>query len=352
MRIGGDFEIDVLSFAHKEAGEFSPMPNLCRTWLDTGRSALLLSLEEIIRQGGVKRAVLPAYICPSVIAVFARLGFQIRFYKLDGLEGMPALGAGETFLFAHYFGKTNYSVIEWIRGQRTKRHFFLIEDCVQASMNTSVGETGDFVITSYRKFLPQPDGALLGTRNELRSDCLDEPNEAFVSAKLIGKLLRQSAGDDGIFLDVLNEAEEMLGIFKPRKMSWLSTYMFVRTNFQEVSAARRANWLCLHANLGQTGALNYLRPYINVLADDEIPLGFPVLVKDGHRDRLRSFLAIRQIYCPVHWVLEHLKNYKEEFHNEISLSRSMLTLPIDQRMNEVHVKYLAQSVSDYFRQER
>lgn len=350
MRIGGDFEIEVSSFAHNEISEFLPMPNLYRTWVDTGRSALLLSLGEIVRQGGVKKALIPAYICPSVITPFLKMGFQLRFYKFDGLEKTPPPESGETFLFVHYFGKKNTDAIEWIQMQRTRKQFFIIEDCVQASLNRSIGETGDFVITSYRKFLPQPDGALLGSRKELQIDCLDEPKEAFISEKLVGKLLKNSSIQDEFFLKALSDAEEMLEILKPRKMSWLSTYMFRRTNYQDVAVARRANWQSLYVKFCETEMLKNLQPFIRILAQDEIPLGFPVLVKDGHRDRLRDFLASRKIYCPVHWKLEHLKNHKPEFLDEIILSQNIMTLPVDQRMREVHVKYLAQSVNDYFKQ--
>jgi hypothetical protein len=351
MRIGGDFEIDVSTLSQPCVDGFSPMPNLCKLWVDTGRSALLLSLQEIVRQGGVKKALLPAYICPSVIAPFVKSGFQLRFYNAARLADTPPPENGETILFAHYFGKKNFSAIEWIRSQQTKFQLFVIEDCVQASLNTNVGDVGDFVITSYRKFLPQPDGAILGSRREIRCDALDKPDEAFVSAKLVGKLLKHSNCEDGIFLKALGDAEDRLEMLLPRNISWLSAYMLQRTDVQKIARARRTNWLSLYTCLDKEGMLKSLNPLFDNLADGEVPLGFPVQISDGQRDRFRQFLAEKQIYCPVHWRLDHLDHLDKKYQEEVMLSNNILTLPIDQRLSQQHIEYMVKTIVSYFKRQ-
>lgn len=350
MRIGGDFEIDISTLTQPCVDGFSPMPNLCKLWVDTGRSALLLSLEEIVRQGGIKKALLPAYICPSVISPFVKMGFRLRFYSSDGVADTLPLENGETILFVHYFGKKNISAIEWVRHQQARHQLFVIEDCVQASLNTNVGETGDFVITSYRKFLPQPDGAILGTRSEIRCDVLDDSDEAFISAKLVGKLMRHSSSEDQLYLKTLADAEERLEMLKPRKISWLSTYMLQRTDVQKISHARRTNWLSLYKCLDEEGLFNYLTPLFDNIAVGEVPLGFPVQVSDGQRDGFRQFLAEQHIYCPIHWALDHLENCDREYQKEVVLSRNTLTLPIDQRLSKQHIEYIAKTITNYFGQ--
>jgi hypothetical protein len=348
MRIGGDFEIDVSTLSQPCVGGFSPMQNLCKLWVDTGRSALLLSLQEIVRQGGVKKALLPAYICPSVIAPFVKLGFHLHFYNSSKLADTPTPENGETILFAHYFGKKNFSAIEWVRSLQAKLQLFVIEDCVQASLNTNIGETGDFVITSYRKFLPQPDGAILGSRSEIHCDILGDPDEAFISAKLVGKLMRHFSGEDGLFLKTLGDAEERLELLRPRKMSWLSAYMLKRTDVQKIIHIRRTNWLNLYRYLDEEGLLNHLLPLFNSLVVGEVPLGFPVQVNDGQRDKLRQFLAELHIYCPIHWTLDHLEKNDQKFIEELTLSRNILTLPIDQRLSKQHIKFMVKAIASYF----
>jgi len=349
VRIGGDLEIDVSIFSRSNTDNFSPLPNLYKIWVDTGRSALLIALREIVRQGGAKNALLPAYICPSVILPFVKLGFQLRFYTSNGLANTLPPISGETILFAHYFGKKNSTAIKWIEKLQENCNIFVIEDCVQASLNSNVGETGDFVITSYRKFLEQPDGAILGTRKKIYCGHLNEPDEEFVSAKLVGKILRQHSIKEELFLKPLRDAEGRLDRFLPRKMSWLSKFMMQRTDIKKIVLLRRTNWLNLYEALNEEKLFDFLSPLFRNIDIGDVPLGFPVYVNDDHRDKLRHYLAEQHIYCPIHWSLDHLENIDHKYHAELALSRNVLTLPIDQRLNERHIKYMALNIVNYIK---
>jgi hypothetical protein len=238
-------------------------------------------------------------------------------------------------------------MIEWIRNQPAREQFFVIEDCVQASLNANVGEVGDFVITSYRKFLSQPDGAILGSCKKIHCTSLIDADEAYISAKLVGKLLRKSSSDTAHFLNLLSNAENRLELLKPRKMSWLSTYMLRRTDIQKVASLRRDNWLSLYQDLSQNGLFKYLTPLFDNLSDGDVPLGLPVRINHGGRDEFRQFLATQHIYCPIHWELDHLNN-AEEYSAELMLSRNILTLPIDQRLTKSHIEYFGKTIANYF----
>lgn len=349
MRIGGDFEIDVSMLSQEPVYGLPVMPSLHDLWMDTGRSALLVALRDIIKRGGARKALLPAYICPSVVAPFLKLGFKLRFYSADMMADSLQIEEYETILLAHYLGKRNLPVVDWVRNRQAILGFFVIEDCVQASLSTNVGDIGDYVITSFRKFLPQPDGAMLGSRTEIFDADLGEPDEAFISAKLAGKFLRNSNCDGGIFLKLFGDAEARLDILSPRRLSWLSTYMMERTDIQLISSIRRTNWLTLYSCLDKNGLFKYLKPVFETLADGEVPLGFPVRVVDGQRDELRRFLASKEIYCPVHWDLDHLVGFKDMFLDEIELSKSILTFPIDQRMRLSNVEFLVETAADFYR---
>ncbi|MDD5249245.1 MAG: DegT/DnrJ/EryC1/StrS family aminotransferase [Rhodocyclaceae bacterium] len=351
MRIGGEFEIRGQSLAKACAKSHPSQCGAYELWVNTGRSALLLALKEIVRQEGLKEAWLPAYICPSVIAPFVDQGFALHFYSTGGItenrQSPPLPEIGGTVLLVHYFGRKNDAVVKWVREQRKTRRFFVIEDCVQASLNSNVGETGDFVITSYRKFLPQPDGALLSSRTEIHCE-LEEPDEAFVSAKLIGKLLRQTSRQETHYLQLLEDAEQKLGMLQPRKMSWLSSYMLQRTDVGRIAQIRRRNWRRLNKCLVDRGLLAHLSPLFDTLADGEVPLGLPVQVKEGKRDGLRRFLFAHEIYCPVHWQLEHLETISQNYLQEIALSHNIITLPIDQRLGGKQLDYMVEAISVYF----
>ena len=135
----------------------------------------------------------------------------------------------------------------------------------------------------------------------------------------------------------------------PRKISWLSTYMLHRTDVQEIASVRRSNWLYLYKCLDEQGLLNYLTPLFTSLIVGEVPLGFPVKVSDGQRDEFRQYLVAQNIYCPIHWALDHLEGFDQEYLEELILSRNILTLPIDQRLSKLHIEYMVKTISNYFR---
>lgn len=354
-RIGGELEIGPEQLAAPVLRHKLTLPKPFLLWADTGRSAIYLALREIIRRGGKKQAWLPAYCCPSVIAPFAALGFVIRFYSmgpdLQSPAGLPQnLDDGETFLFIHYFGFRNKPIIDWLNSVPGNDAVFVLEDCVQASLNSNVGDVGDYAFTSYRKFLAQPDGALLAS-NTLCESQLGKADEAFVSGRFVGKLLRQFAPDE-MFMHLFEETEKRLdAAIHPAEISWLSGYLMERTDIPAICQARRKNWEEMHQRLANENLTEkWLTPlFKESLGKGETPLGLPVLVHNDQRDKLRNYLRTKSIYCPIHWPLDHLaQQQKDLFPAENSLSSSMLTLPIDQRLGADAMDYFVECIKDFF----
>jgi UDP-N-acetylglucosamine 2-epimerase (non-hydrolysing)/GDP/UDP-N,N'-diacetylbacillosamine 2-epimerase (hydrolysing) len=347
-RVGGDFQVSAKAFAAPVAAGLPTLSKPYSYWLDTGRSALYAGLRDILRRGGCRSAYLPVYCCESVLAPFQRLGFDVRFYSmgedLASPSGMPDPLDGSTFLYIHYFGVLNQAVGEWLRRARQRTNFFVIEDCVQASLSSGVGDDGDYVVTSYRKLAPQVDGALLGCNTPVASDAID-PDETFVSQKLIGKLLRDGGEDEDAFLRLLKESEQRLdGECAPRRMSWVSRYLMERTDFAGIAESRRRNWQTLDRLLREaelTGSL--LQPVVKCLRAGEVPLGYPVKVNRGLRDELRASLQRARVFCPVHWPMDELRE-RSGLTPDLELSRSILTIPIDQRLQEAELKYVADCI--------
>lgn len=319
-------------------------------YTDTGRSAIYIALQEIVRRGGAKVAWLPRYCCDSVILPFRLSGFTINFYSngknLETPDKLPTSMASATFLFIHYFGRKNNSIINWLNNlSANERPLFVIEDCVQAALNRDVGCYGDFAIASYRKFLPQPDGAVLACDVPISDELLFEPDENFVSERLIAKIVREGGGGPDVFLDLLAVAEERItNKIIPRKMSMLSHFLLMRTDLEEVKSRRKANWKYL-AGLIQTEGLcdGRLFALYNTLDETEVPLGFPVLLNKSTRDELRHFLMTHNIFCPVHWTLREDDEYSG-WECECELSASMLTLPVDQRLSEPALDYMIDKI--------
>jgi len=308
-----------------------------------------MALLSVIRHGGKKEAWLPRYCCRSVLLPFQSLGFKLNFYSmgadLNSPSGLPAGLNGETFFFIHYFGKKNRPVLGYLEEMKKKCFFFVVEDCVQALLSSP--GIHDFAVYSFRKFFPQPDGALLVSDYPLAEDVPGPADESFVSRRLIGKLIRRCS-DSEIFLDYFARARAIIDNFSgPRQMSVLSRFLLDRTDAGDIAAKRKKNFSYLLESLklqAYDGAL--IHPLFGALDPEETPLGLPVVVDPAYRDGLRDFLAARRIYCPVHWPLTI--NDGALWKEESVLSRSLLTLPVDQRLEKPAMDFLIEKISDFF----
>jgi hypothetical protein len=356
-RIGGEFEF--IPAEHLERAHTPPdlrLPKSSYLWTDLGRSALFIAAASILQRGGRPRAWLPAFACASVSQPFLQAGFDLRYYaggaSLDDDNiSLPELRIGDTLLFIHYFGHPNRGMLKATR-ELHAAGVWIIEDCVQASLAPMLGEFSDFAVTSYRKFLPVVDGAVLISRSALNLPGmglqLQPPDESFVSAKFVAKILRGANAAASDFLPLLGRTEDLLeGKIVPRHTSWLSSWIMERIDLDTVIVRRRANWVQLSRRIADSGLSDHVQVVFKALSDDSVPLGFPVRVINGLRNDLQRFLSEKEIYCPVHWPLGHLPA-DQAFERERDLEQSLLTLPVDQRMSVGDVDRLVMELVAFF----
>jgi len=202
FRIGGEFEISYQMLAKPMVNSYdfsySKKNNLL---VNTGRGALYLALQKAKEFFGFSKAWVPAYCCSSVLLPFRQLGFEISYYSLGNElrqeSYLPKDLGNSIFLFIHYFGKKNQVVVDYLTNQ--SKDSIIFEDCVQASLSNNVGQTGHFVFNSYRKFFPQPDGAVIASNYDLSYNLLPA-DEQFVMQKLLGKIIRHQSQDEKLFL--------------------------------------------------------------------------------------------------------------------------------------------------------
>lgn len=357
--VGGEMEF--LPFVYSDAPR-TPLASRYNgrssIWTDTGRSALFIAATAILQGGGKPVAWVPAFSCVSISQALLQAGFSIEYYSTGACLGyeegtLPEPLEGETLLFIHYFGHYNSRMAAAVRNYRV-RGVRVIEDCVQYSLSSKLGEHSDFAITSYRKLLPVVDGAALffNAPMDLSSMALklDQPDEAFVSSRMIGKIMRGARAKPQSFLPLFEFSELRLNEkIVPRQISWLSTWMLERLDWDDVIAKRRNNWRSLLEMLEEAGLTDRIQPIFKVLGNDDIPLGLVVSVSAGVRDGLRIFLANENIYCPVHWLLEHLHE-EDAFPFERDLASRVLTLPIDQRMSSDKIERFVKVLASFFNQ--
>lgn len=355
-KIGGEFELDANLFANDVCNTLENDANCIYT--DLGRSALKLALQAILQKGCSKNAWLPAYCCSSVIQPFRELGFDIKFYSMGSdmktPSKLPSPMTDGAFLFIHYFGKKNSVIIDWLARHNNVEDCFIIEDCVQASLNDNVGFYGDFSVRSFRKFLPQPDGALLKSSQPFDYS-LAHSNEDYISQKVVGKLLRGSNQAEQEFLKLLAESEQIVEQnVIPRHMSWISKFLYSKTDINYIKQQRRNNWLYFHSLLQASCLYDIvINPLHTSLETGEVPLGYPVIVKRDLRNDLRHFLMQNGIFCPIHWVIDdrYYAGY-DDIGIERIISESILTLPIDQRITDEMLRFMLKIIEAFFDKEK
>ena len=316
---------------------------------DSGRSALELAVNHWCTQGRKPSAVwLPQYLCHSVAAGLQRAGVPLRFYE-DGPASMtgfepPSPHADDLVVVVHYFGRVNARMLGF--AMAGKRDWGLIEDCVQSTYSEGVGISGDYAITSLRKWWPAPDGASLHLADDGWSAPLAAPDEGFVSRRLMAKLLREGDTDcERRYLELVRESEARLE--QPgtaRVPSWIAGVLLESVDVPEMMARRRANFESLVHRLPasrETGSLlRLLHPEIGA---GEVPFALPILLPAERRDPLRRFLAARRIFCPIHWKLEAHASAAAK-----TLTAQMLSLPLDQRYGEADMHRLADAIGSFF----
>ncbi|MBN1269157.1 MAG: DegT/DnrJ/EryC1/StrS aminotransferase family protein [Kiritimatiellae bacterium] len=349
LRVGGEMEIpldDLIAAAPAQNLHWSP-PGAVP--VATGRTALRLTLQAV-PDADRRTALLPSYLCPSILQAFREEKWSIAFYRIrddltldvghlvDMLRRMKA----DVVLFINYFGFSPSSAereaLFSVRGEA-----WLIEDCVQSGLgdgeSMGIGSLGDFAFTSYRKYLPVPDGGLLTCPEGIKPEPLAPWPLREVQDRVVGKLLRhevrQRGGSDVLeaaYLDLFARAERRIDSATPMSgMSVLSEGVAARTDWATVRARRRANYSALLQAFETDQRLAAVgQPLIPALPDGITPLAFPIRVAKGRRDIFRQRLIERGVFCPVHWRLPPDVD-STSFSGSVKLSAEILSLPVDQR---------------------
>lgn len=348
MRIGGDFELstNLLIKEPKVFSKHAPFQRGNYIWTDIGRSAIFLALIDIETKSKRKIAHLPTYICDAVKQPFKERDYEIKYYSLgktltDSTQ-LPFIQEGEIFLFAHYFGHQNRLIIDWLKSLENI-NFFIIEDYVQSSISEFRNDISDYQIFSFRKFTPQIDGGLLISKDPINVE-LHEPDSSFLESQLKGKIIRNWTDKSECFINELKNSEDSLNYkIIPKSISSISKYIMERLDFGLIKKKRRENWHYLYKELQKVSFFDgKVIPLFNMLAHDEVPLGFAVLIKKN-RDELRLFLIEHNIFCPIHWPLSVKLNEEDEYLNDC-----MLTIPIDQRLGMKEIDYIVECLKRYY----
>ena len=278
--------------------ENSPKPLLTErdgVYCLSGRTAIDLILQDILRKKEVKSAAMPAWCCDSMIAPFLAHGIDLRFYDYGSTDNTDGT---DIFYLTNYFGYENTLDLDTIRKIKEsgciilydRTHSFLMDDA-------EYKELSDYSFASIRKWMGVIGGAVV--------DGIDKPELKdcpYISVKEKAMLDKYHylMGDNSVMKDDFLAAFEEFGHqlaenYCDYAIDDLSYTLFKREDFLKMKQQRRENAAYIHDILKGV-------QFMYEFTDKSVPLFVPVLFESkDQRDYVRKKLIEHQIYCPIHW---------------------------------------------------
>lgn len=291
----------------------------------SGRAALARIAQACVASGR-RRALLPAYHCPSMVEPFAASGCDIDFFHVDA-ELRPEradfdarLGdSPDLVVLVHYFGFANG--VDACAALARSSGALVVHDCAHALFDVAGVPPEDAAVASLTKFLAAEEGGLVrwpdalrrtaplhragGVVRELRT--LSRMSEraaragSWIPAGWLGRMaglagrLRRSArrppvaapqaAGDGFryFVEAdRNRAPSAITTLLARLQLGAAVYRRRRENYE---------YLCRGF-----GAFRFARPLYPELTDHVVPYVLPIVLERGNRD----FVALRESGVPLY----------------------------------------------------
>lgn len=337
MEIGSEFWIDnnnLVEDSDELPSWLSRFGNVVLT--TSGRGALSLLLEQV--KPRVKRALLPSYICDSVILPFEQAGYELIYYDVDkylkpiDIDMIKNSNVG-IFLHMGYFGFSTNKILSDLISSLKSESVITIEDVTHTLFSQQNKRIeSNFIIGSIRKWFGIPSGGFLAS-DGIMNFKLNDANVEFINIRrssLYQKFEYMNSGNESIkptYLSGFNRAEHILDEdIRPYRIDHESEVIIKNLDNKVLQCSRQRNYEILLKHLRDVNGIEVI---FDDLENDVTPMFFSIYVKED-RDELRRKLIESEIYCPVHWPIPkqlngHLNNTTKNIYD------SVLSIPCDQR---------------------
>jgi hypothetical protein len=287
----------------------------------SGRTAIDLILQDILKNKKVKNVYMPAYCCDSMLAPFLRLNIRVDFYDMsfDGRLNYEIDTDKNTDILyvSNYFGYENTLSDDLIKHFRDKDSIILY-DQTHSYLMKDEQRAYHYAFVSLRKWMGVVTGAQVDGLGQLE---LSECPYAEAKAQAMKAKYQYLQGDLSVeknaFLEVFAEfGKQLEKDYLNYGMDELSYALFKSQDLEQMRTKRRTNAAYLHEYL----PLDFL----GELSENACPLFVPVIfASHAVREKVRKALIGAQVYCPVHWPKNSLITSEMKvnrlFDNELSL---------------------------------
>lgn len=270
----------------------------------SGRTAIDLIIQDIVRTRWVRNVYMPAWCCDSMLAPFSHRNIHVDFYDVVHTESTEIIchtdGTDYTDIFyvTNYFGYENTLPVETVKRFKERGSIVLYDRTHSFLMgNDPYLALADYSFASIRKWIGVIGGAVV---NGVK-DCQLKPYphlECKEQAMRMKKAFIEGneSVDKQAFLSLYGEfGHHLVEDYQNYEMDNLSYAIYKTEDLLAMCRKRRENAKYLHENLKGV-------KFIGELTENVVPLFVPVYFETTEqRNAVRKKLIEAQIYCPIHW---------------------------------------------------
>lgn len=317
------------------------------TFLNGGKACLILICDYLLEQG-IKKILLPSYLCPTILNTLEKCGLDYGFYQVHpdlsiDLKDLTLKSRDyRAVYFINYFGFPQAPVELSFLHNLQSGGTLLVEDNAQSGFNSTT--SGDFVFNSMRKLCAY-DGGYLSTRFDMQPYI--EKRTGPRNQRL--PLIREYRSRLSAYLFQGKGDRDELNLLYERAEEFYESDMLVEGDADErrhiehldwsgIKEKRRENYRYL---MNLISDLPQITPLYPTLPEDVMPLGLPVYVNGLARDQLFDELGEAGIGLTIHWDAISRDMRLSSNADALDMSSRMLTLVIDQRFSHKQLDYLA-----------
>jgi dTDP-4-amino-4,6-dideoxygalactose transaminase len=273
-------------------------------------------------------SVQPNVLMPSYIGYTDREGSGVfdpveaqnvnaEFYKLNDdlsidIDNFKMLVETKKFnsaLIIHYFGFCRNDM-EYIKTICKQNNVLLIEDCAHAfhlhEKESLLGKYGDFSFYSLHKYLPTKSGGVLQNNTNV----------------IVNSILPEE-----------------------KRINVQDLEHYAVSDFGKIAKRRRENYKMYEKNIDSYSEVKIMYK----LKDGDIPQTFPILIKNGNREKLYFYLMEREAPTTALYYRLISQINPKEFPLSHEISHEILNLPVHQDTDETDVLFICNLINDFFK---
>lgn len=275
----------------------------------SGRTAIDLIIQDIVRTRRVENVYMPAWGCDSMIAPFISRGIDIKLYDIRLADSADTAeifcdfcdfceNSTDIFYVTNYFGYENPLPVETIKKCKDQGCIILYDRTHSFLMKNDPYLTlADYSFASIRKWMGVIGGAVVNGVSDcqLKQCPYLGPKETAMRMKKTfiegGTMIDKQA-----FLNLYSEfGHHLVEDYQNYEMDDLSYALYKTEDLSAMRRKRRENAKYLHEHLKGV-------QFIGELTDNAVPLFVPIFFETPEqRNMVRKKLIDAKIYCPIHW---------------------------------------------------